>query len=144
MSISFFYQKRFDGGVRTGLGIDDQMVLHHFVPGDADSDPALLWFVDIRCSGDRLPTDAEAARDWLLHHVPAIQHGLESAAERLEVGVDEESPLREPFKLPRPFRGEIIASSVRRLASGELAGELRALAASFELELGHLSPLVEA
>ena len=52
--LSFYRQKRQDGGIRTAVTVDGDTVLHRFQPGEGASDPALLWYVDLRCAGRRL------------------------------------------------------------------------------------------
>ncbi len=145
--VRFYRQARCDGGVRTGIGIDDQPVLHEFRRGNDDSDPALLWYVDLALEGKGLPTEAEEARAWLLEHADAITTSLRAAAQRLEIGLDDsvEWPYRiELTSLPRGIRGEIRISGVRGLAEGELAGHLIELAETWQSVLEQLGPLVPA
>jgi hypothetical protein len=86
--IAFYHQQRFDGGVRAGLGVDDQTVLHRFEPGREPSNPALEWYVDVIVTGRSLPTSSDEARDWLIEHADFIRRGMGKAAEQLEVGLD--------------------------------------------------------
>jgi len=60
-TITFYRQARRDGGIRTGIEIDQNTVLMRFDRGRKESDPALLWCVDVRCSGARLPREPETA-----------------------------------------------------------------------------------
>jgi hypothetical protein len=73
------------------VAIDDRTVLHLFEPGRDDSDPALLWFVDLRCRGRRLPTEAESARQWLLDQGPIVRAGFAVLADEIRVGLDEDA-----------------------------------------------------
>ena len=50
-NLTFYRQKRVDGGVRTGVELDGETVASLFEEGDPERDPALLWFVDLRCEG---------------------------------------------------------------------------------------------
>ena len=67
--LTFYHQARFDGGRRTGISLDDDATsLHFFETGAAeeDYDPRLLWYVDLRCEGNAIPGEPQAARDWFL------------------------------------------------------------------------------
>lgn len=143
-SLRFYQQERYDGGLRTGVGIDDQPMLQEFRPGIHESDPALLWYVDVVLEGNSLPVDAEAARGWLLEHAAAIVASLRAASERLEVGLDNNG--KWPYEvrltgLPRGVRGRIVLSAVGRLPQGTLALRLSDLANDWEAVLERLAPL---
>lgn len=143
--LRFYHQQRIDGGVRAGIGIDNQPVLHRFHPGEEESDPALLWFVDVTVEGRGLPIDPDEARGWLLDNAQPIVRALRGAAERLEVGLDDTGawPYRMQIEsLPRGIRGELRISAVRSLAAGELGALLTQLANEWEVVLHDLSPHV--
>lgn len=142
--VRFYRQARYDGGVRTGIGIDEQPVLHEFQAGGDESDPALLWYVDLALEGRSLPEDAEEARSWLIQHAEPIQESLRTASRRLEIGLDDTAqwPYRLPMTgLPRGIRGEIRVSAIRALAEGELAAGLAALADDWNAALHRLAPM---
>jgi len=142
--LRFYRQERYDGGVRTGFGIDDKSALHEFRAGSADSDPALLWYVDIELEGKSLPQDTEEGRMWVLEHSEPILDSLRSVAERLEIGLDDTTDWPYQVKisnLPRGVRGEIRISAVRRLAEGELAERLTELAADWKTTIKRLAPM---
>src|SRR3954451_9524953 len=86
--LTFYRQKRVDGGVRTGIDIDGVTVCEDFEEGDEERDPALRWYVDLRCSGDSLPHDADLAREWLLEHEEMIRDGFSRYASQLAAGAD--------------------------------------------------------
>jgi hypothetical protein len=144
--IAFYHQQRFDGGVRAGLGVDDQTVLHRFEPGREPSNPALEWYVDVIVTGRSLPTSSDEARDWLIEHADFIRRGMGKAAEQLEVGLDTDDdawPFR--WKLgggPRGVEAFAIVSAVRRLDEGQLARRLQQVADQWEDSLRQLEPLV--
>lgn len=121
--ISFYRQQRQDGGVRSGLEVDGGIVLHHFQEGRGDSDPALLWFVDVRVKGRNIPRTAEAARAWFAEQKIIIQEGLRNLAEELRAGMDFDSwPLQRPLKgVPRGAQVQIVCSAVRRLKARDIA-----------------------
>jgi hypothetical protein len=143
--IRFYRQERYDGGLRTGFGIDNQPALEEFQAGQGESDPALLWYVDLELDGKSLPHDVERARVWALDHAEPIIAGLRLAAERLEIGLDDTTDW--PYRLrvqnlPRGIRGELRISAVRGLGEGELAGRLAALADDWSGVVQRLAPMV--
>src|SRR5262249_45375163 len=86
--ISFYQKKRRDGGIRTGIDIDRESVLGCFQSGPEESDPVLLWFVDLRCEGARLPTTPEEARQWLLDHSALIHQAFQKLIAEIRAGID--------------------------------------------------------
>ena len=141
MSTIWYYKNaRFDGGIRTGLDVNDDRAFQHFIPGNEPEDASLEWFVDVMCAGEDLPSEPEAARGWMLDHVAAIRDGLEGVAERLSAGIDE---LSMPFvrswadeNIGAKFR--IRCSAIRRLPGLDIAARLHEVAASLESELQSL------
>jgi hypothetical protein len=144
--ISFFRQERFDGGVRAGVGVNDVTVLNSFEPGKSDTDPSLLWYVDVQFEGKALPIEADSARSWLLANSSLVKQGLEQCAEHIEVGLDADDswPFTQRIKSPRGSQGKVIVSGVRRLAEGELSQKLIETAEGFDETLRNLRPLVTA
>jgi hypothetical protein len=127
-TITFFRQARRDGGIRTGIDIDDQTVLSRF-EGAEDDDPTLLWYVDVRCAGPRLPRAAEAARQWLERNEKPIVTALEALAKRVPEGSDpSEWPLKLSKRLPNGVTVIVACSAVRRAEARELADILRDVA----------------
>jgi hypothetical protein len=86
--LAFFRQERADRGVRTGIALNGEDVFQHFEDGEEVPDPALLWFVDLRCEGASLPKDPDAAWQWLLDHTKTIRSGLLKCADERKSGVD--------------------------------------------------------
>jgi hypothetical protein len=117
---------RQDGGLRTAVTAEDDHLLHLFQRGKKPDDPALLWYVDVRCQGARLPTEAEQARQWFLDQAPVIREALTELAEKLHAGVDSEGwPLLwEVPHHPRGVRMTIACSAVRRMAALDIASIL--------------------
>jgi hypothetical protein len=123
-TINFYRQVRKDGGKRTGIEINGETVLGRFEKGKKPEDSALLWFVDVRCSGRNLPEDPEAARKWLLEK-PAIQNALEKIADELRAGIDFSEPISR--KVPNAGHGitiYIFCSAVVRLQALDMANAL--------------------
>ena len=142
--LRFYRQERYDRGVRTGFGVDDQPALEEFSSGSGESDPALLWYVDMVLEGRSLPENVEQARAWIIEHAEPIVTCLRSAAERLEIGLDDTTDW--PYRirlanLPRGVRGEIRVSAVRGLGEGELANRLTALAEDWKMAIHRLAPM---
>jgi hypothetical protein len=137
-TITFFRQARRDGGIRTGIDIDDQTVLSRF-DGPEDDDPTLLWYVDVRCSGPRLPRDAEAARQWLERNAKPIVAALEALADRVPTGLDpSESPLKLSRRLSNGVSVTVACSAVRRAEARSLPTILRDVAINWRERLRSL------
>jgi hypothetical protein len=142
--IRFYRQQRYDGGLRTGFGVDDQAALHDYRAGNADSDPALLWYVDVELDGKGLPNDTEDGRVWVLENDKAITDCLRSLGQRLQIGLDDTTEWPYLVKipnLPRGVRGEVRVSAVRGLAEGEIADRLSELADNWKETIQRLSPM---
>ena len=144
--IALYHQERFDGGVRVGVGVDDETVLQRFDPGREPSNPALEWYVDVIVKGRSLPTSPDEARNWLIDHADFIRRGLNEAAEQLEVGLDSDGgtwPFRCDFSgAPKGVEAFALVSAVRRLGEGQVAKQLQQVADGWEKSLRRLEPLV--
>ncbi len=142
-TIRFYQQQRLDGGVRTGMGLDDVQALHHFEKGSQEHDPALLWFVDLVFEGAKLPTEPEVARRWLQEQSGPIMRGLHNMAEELKLGMDDEDVLQRRLTgLSGGVSGRVSVSALRRLPPGDLARKLNRLAKNWSKTLGALDSLV--
>ena len=84
--LTFYHQKRRDGGLRTGVDFDDERVLERFEPGDLARDSALEWFVDIRCRGETLPA-RNGSTDFVRGSVGAARNRSYSVDRLLTSGV---------------------------------------------------------
>jgi hypothetical protein len=130
MKLTFFHQKRKDEAVRTGVEVEDELLLQKFTPGMEDKDSALLWYVDVRCGLDK-PIDAEpsAARTFLESIAEPISRTLSAVADELQAGLDSEVwPLQRKIEsLPEDVKGEVVCSAMKRSTDGEIAGVLRHL-----------------
>lgn len=138
----FYRQKRQDGGTRTAVSIDDTTALHHFEAGPDPSDPALLWYVDLRCEGARLPADPEKALHWLRRQAPVIRSAFAQLAARLRAGKGADGwPLQ--CDVPNPPRGvrmTLVCSATRRVTLPEIAEAVREVGDHWEDVLGQLEP----
>lgn len=96
--ITLYRQARRDGGLRTGIVVDDQTYYSRLDGLGEDFDPRLDWFIDLACEGESLPSEPEAARRWLVDHAPPIRSGLLELAKQLRPGLDLDL---------RPYRHEV-------------------------------------
>jgi hypothetical protein len=143
-TLTFFRQARRDGGIRTGIDIEARTVLSRFEPGRRDEDPALLWYVDVRCTAPRLPPDVDAAPQWLTRHEPHIRQDLDALASQAPEGVD---PSEWPLQVTKRIPGATItvaASVVRRPEAREMAAILRDIADHWRQHLDALTILPAA
>ncbi len=126
--IAYFLNARQDGGFRSGIDINGGTVWHHFVAGTEDSDPALLWWVDVNCKGV-LPRDPDAVRSWMLDKSRQLSQFMTRAAQDIEgAGFDVDL---EPFRRDYQFgevRVTIVASAIRRVDAREMGTKLKELA----------------
>ncbi|HVS69814.1 MAG TPA: hypothetical protein VHQ47_01005 [Phycisphaerae bacterium] len=129
-----YQQKRVDGGVRTGIELDDATIASRFDEGRGPPEPALLWYVDIRCEGRRIPSDPSHAIAWLLKNADAFTTALDDGARKFNTGIDGNAwPLRLPVQgLPSGTHGEIACSSMRRVSGRELTRVLHTLSNSWD------------
>jgi hypothetical protein len=128
--ITFYRQARADGGVRTGIEIDNQTVLSRFEEGVSDEDPSIVWYVDVRFRGTSLPRNALAAREFLIENEKTVRRLLSDLAETIPAGIDPGAwPIRREMKIGSKIKVEVASSAVRRYEASRLADTLRDLAA---------------
>lgn len=141
--LTFYQQARADGGVRTGIDLDDVTLLQDFREGAADFDPVLLWYVDLRCDGENLPGEADAARQWLRDIAPLIRAEMTAAADQLELGFDPELRpyVREIQQSPDGVRMRLVASAARRLDGRAMADRIRGIEKNWDEILDQLRPM---
>ena len=141
--ISFYRQERWDGGVRTGIEVDGYVVLQSFVEGEEGADPALLWYIDVRCKGANLPAEPAKVRLWLLDQGSIIRPGLKQLAVHIRAGVDAEGwPLLWPMSnSPRGVRITVAVSAVERLTAWAIAEKVTEIADHWEAHLKKLEPV---
>jgi hypothetical protein len=141
-TLTFYRQARRDGGVRTGIDIDDDTVLVRFDPGREDSDPALLWYVDVRCRAARLPRDADAAREWLLRQAKTVKRLLDGLADDVPAGADPDQwPLLKEARVNPGVTITVACSAMRRAEAQHIADVLRETAAHWEEWVDELAPV---
>lgn len=142
-TLTFFKQTRADGGIRTGINVDGETLLHRFQRGSEQDDPVLQWYIDVRCEGDGLPDTPAGVKKWLLKRQPEITAALRELATELEVGVD---PTFEPFRraihgVNSPVTLTIVISATRMTSGRSIAAELKKLGNEWENHLRALKPL---
>jgi hypothetical protein len=128
--IAFYRQKRADGGLHTGLMHDLDVVLERFDESEEPSDPALVWFVDVRAEGAKLPREGEQIRRWFLDQSAVVQQGLRALADELQAGmaVDTWPLTRKLAGAPRGVRLQVVCSIARRLDALDVSRLLRDVA----------------
>ena len=123
--LTFYRQKRFDGGIRMGVELGHTTILERFEPGEGERDPSLLWYVDVRYDGPNLPTDIESIPQWLLSTRSIIEGGLARFADHLRlVGSDRDQYPLEWSDFPEANDGvtrKIACSAIRRIDARILA-----------------------
>jgi hypothetical protein len=138
-TITFYRQKRIDGGIRTGVEVGGNTVLSTFKSGRGEHDPALVWYVDVICKGQKLPEGSEEARRWLVDHNKNVQQLLNALAERVVEGVDPDDwPIRQEGN-SHGVKITISCSTVRRLEARKLANILLDIAQRWEEYVGDLA-----
>jgi hypothetical protein len=118
--LTFYRQKRIDGGIRTGLEIDQETIFEEFEEGGPESDPTLVWYADLRCDGPGVPGTEEAAWPWLLDHEERFVEGFMRCAGEYLTGIDPDAyPLLwSDFSNPPRDVSLTIAYSARRKLDG--------------------------
>lgn len=141
----FYHQKRRDSGIRTGVELNGERILEQFEPGDPQQDSALLWFVDVRCSGERIPSQPEEVRQWLMARSDEIRAGLSELSNELIAGIDREWPLKKELPSADGVNMAIYCSAIQRLSGREISSILSDLANRWTLlvqNFGAYEPLV--
>ena len=143
--VSFYCQARADGGMRTGISVNDENVFGRFDEGSATSQPYLRWFVDVRCEG-RLPADPGEARRWLIEHGAAIKEGLVSMANRVRAGIDVDAiPVAAPVAgMPKGVKATIVCAASTIESAREISKALRGTARRWRALLSRLQTLQAA
>lgn len=144
--LTFFRQARSDGGIRTGVEIDDTLLLHRFQEGSREDDPSIAWFVDVRFEGPQLPHEAEDARAFLLARRDVVASGLLQLADELKTtGIDADAwPLTRPLSDPEErVSAALVCSAIRRLDGREIAARLSDVAREWTMIIGELQAEAE-
>src|SRR6266404_803554 len=89
--IEFSKHHRVDGGTRYTISVEFEPIFHQFEGGEDDDDPALEWYIDVRCRGHALPTDTHAVRQWFMVNSMPIKDGLQKLAATLAGGVSNQA-----------------------------------------------------
>ena len=147
--LSFYRQRRYDGGDRSGIEFDGNSLLSRFVEGSEEEyqdDPlrsALLWYVDIVCLTSYAISNAEEARERLRSMTAPIVNGLKELAERLRAGADRSWPLQ--WSIPKEIAGDeaitIVCSCINRIGWQGIAGVLSDTASNWSDILDRLEPI---
>jgi hypothetical protein len=132
-----------DGGVRSGVDVDGVTVANHFEAGEKQNDPALAWFVDLRCEGDGVPDRLEAIREWLLRYAAVVTAGFRGLAAKLEVGIDQDVwPLE--WMVPNAPTNTcitLVCSCIRRFSARKMKDVVQDLETRWQEYLRQLEPV---
>ncbi|MGC1273196.1 MAG: hypothetical protein WBC44_05775 [Planctomycetaceae bacterium] len=128
--VTFYRQKRFDDGLRTGIDVDGVEYWHHYAPGPDEGDSGILWFVDVRLEGDSLPDDPDAVRSWLSMHAREITTALREFSQQYVIGLDAGPyPQRRQIEgLPDNVDGAMVLSAAHRVEARRLGDVLAEIA----------------
>ncbi len=142
-TITFYRQARVDGGMRTGVSVDDETVLHEFKRGKNDDNPALLWFVDVRFRGKGLPADPDDVREFLTAAAAKVKEALVAAADELSVGLDADVlPYVREHEVQRGVTLKVVCSANRRTTGLQIAKQIRQIASRWAELVQDLKPSV--
>jgi hypothetical protein len=143
--LTFYRQKRIDGGIRMGLELDQETLFEEFEEGGPESDPVLVWYVDLRCDGPGVPGTAAAAWSWLLDNEDRIVEGFWKCAREYLTGIDPDAyPLLwSDFPNPPPdVRLTIAYAALRRLDGRALVAVLNDVAEHWAERIRGMNPAV--
>ena len=146
-NLVFYRQMRYDGATRTGLELDGETIAMKFEGGSSESDPALLWYIDLRCEGTGIPDEQEAAKTWLHDQSPVIRDGLGRYSDKLSVGADPDhySMTWNDFKgVANDVDMMIACSAIRRVDALRMASNLNQLRENWDSILYALEQPQEA
>lgn len=136
--LTFYHQKRCDGGIRTGVELDDEPMLERFEPGSPPEDSRLLWWIDVSCSQRTWPSEPEGVRTWLLGKAQDIEKGLKDLAAELRAGIDVDWPAKHVVPGRAAMKFEILCSAMRRIDGRHIKTELSVLAKNWRTMITHL------
>ncbi|MEX0938722.1 MAG: hypothetical protein WDZ59_12750 [Pirellulales bacterium] len=138
----FYRQKRVDGGLRSGIDLNGSPLAEGFREGDEEPNPVLLWYIDLRCSGEHLPHDADKAIEWFRENNDAFTGTLRRTAQELSrTGVDTEAlPFRQQFRNLLPgVNVDLVISTLGRPEGRDVAQFLREFADDWLAQLDGLA-----
>ncbi len=144
-TVVFYRQTREDGGVRTGIELNDVTAFESFESTGDDYDPALRWYVDIRCEGSSIPDAPPRVREWLLNNGMYVRDGLAVLADKIRAGVDLGFPFH--WQVPNGPSGTSIlvsCSALRRVDTREIAEILNGIGQNWERIVSQLPAVAAA
>lgn len=130
-SVKFFRQKRFDGGVRMGVSVGQDLVLHHFSPGSKEDDPALEWYVDVELKAAGIPSEPEQLRQWLIDQRATVSQVLKELSEEFRAGTDFPKPPFQHRKSRDGIQVTVSYGAIRRVDCLQMAKVFQSLARSW-------------
>jgi hypothetical protein len=142
----FYRQRRMDEGTRTGIDLDGELVFGLYEEGEAEKDPALRWFVDLRCEGSSLPRTPRGAKKWLIERGAAIADGFKRYAEIIRAGIDPDIyslSWNDFVDVPKGIQLELVLSAIRRVDALEMSTVLRDIGSRWPEIMQGLRPVQE-
>jgi hypothetical protein len=138
--ITFYRQARQDGGIRTGIEIDRDVIFGRYEPGPDEDKPLLTWYVDVDCQGESLPFRPDVVRQWLLDNSAPIRRGLEAIAEEIASGLDLHLGVqeREIPGAPGGVKVTVSYTAIRRFEAQRLAQVVRDFAEHWDDRIRNL------
>jgi len=136
----FYRQQREDGGVRMGIDLNGDRIFERFDRGPGESDPGLIWYVDVILENPDMPTAEDDLRPWLLDQSDIVINVLREMADHVPAGMD---PGDWPYHHQRhvgELRLKVICSAIRRLEAREIGARLRDVADHWREYVGVLEP----
>jgi hypothetical protein len=144
--ISFYRQARVDGGIRTGVDVDETTVLESYEADSEDFDPALLWYVDLDINAPAFAGESqgESVRSWLLKHAKPIQTALATVEEELSLGFDVEARpyVRTIVDEKADLSMTIRVSAIRRIEGRDVASKVSFVRSKWKRLISQMSGLV--
>ena len=134
----FFRQKRVDDSIRTGVELDGETLAELFEESGEAHDPALRWYVDLRCEGKGIPGDGDDAWSWLLKQSSMIREGFTRCSEDVRAGTDRDiySLIWEGFRgQPTEVSMKIACSALKRVDAREMSSVLAEMGEHWDLIL---------
>lgn len=138
--LTYYCQYRADHGMHMGIEVDGIPLWESFQPGKGEPNPILLWYVDLRGKGKKIPASPPAIRLWLFDQGPAIKAAFQELAHQLEVGMDQDVyPVQWPVPLQVPgVQLTIVCFASHRVLGREMAQIVAKLGHNWEKNLEQL------
>ena len=131
-----------DGSLFTTVALDDTDVVDRTEPGKKPPDPVIMWCIDLRFQGNRLPADPEGAFRWLREQRDVVRAGLTWLATRIPSAVSPDDwPLFMDIPDVPPGVGmSVFAHAIRPMTLAKMGSTARGLRKHWDKILDQLEP----